>query len=92
MDAQAVPLILDIIYFTNQIINTNNPIYIYKFARDIKEANIKLLEEGIIKTEDYYMIYRFAINIKEANKEKLLKIYNNYLKNTNKNRKLIKSK
>jgi len=46
------------------IIDSNNGMYIYTFAKHMPEADIKKLEEAIIKTGSASYIYFFAKNIK----------------------------
>lgn len=57
---------------TEAVINSKLAEFIYYFARYIKGANIKKLEDGIIKTQNIEYIHYFARDIKGANKERLL--------------------
>ena len=57
--------------FEDAVLKTGNAEDIYKFASNIKGANISELEDAIIKTGDAVEIYVFARNIKGANISKL---------------------
>ena len=60
-----------------EIIASNNPKYIYLFARDIKTANISKLENAIIMTGNPKYIYLFARDVENADIEKLAIALNN---------------
>jgi len=51
------------------IISFGDPFYIYKFAREIKSANIIRLQEAIINTHNYNYIAKFACFVNGADTE-----------------------
>ena len=57
---------------TDVIIETHNPKYIYKYARDIKDANVARLEKEIIRCRNPKYIYMFAKDVGGADISKLL--------------------
>ena len=57
---------------TDDIINTHNLKYIYKYARDIKGANVSKLEKEIIRCRNPKYIYMFAKDVKDADVARLM--------------------
>ncbi len=61
----------DISKLEDAIIKKNTALYIYEFAKKVKDANILKLEDAIITTWDLLYIFVFARDIKGANIQKL---------------------
>lgn len=53
------------------ILNSNDGYYIYRFAKDVKDANILALEEALLKTKYVIGFLYFAEFVKGSNKQKL---------------------
>ena len=60
-----------------EIILSNNPYYIYLFARDVKTNDISKLEDAIIMTGNPKYIYLFTRDVENADIEKLALALNN---------------
>ena len=56
---------------TDEIINTRKLKYIYKYACDIKDADIKKIEDAVIKSKNAKYIYLFAKNVSGADIDRL---------------------
>lgn len=55
----------------NYFINLKSAYYIFKYAQDIKYANIEKLQSAIMNCNNVYYIVRFACEISKANKSEM---------------------
>lgn len=58
----------------NFIINSGNARYIFRFAREIKKANIKRLQSAMTKFGNILQIAKFGCFIRDANKNEIQKL------------------
>ena len=56
----------------NELIHLNDAFYIYRFARDVKDAPIDKLADVVIATQNAKYIYKFAFDVKDAPIDKLV--------------------